>query len=398
MRQQFRITGIDQNDSLLFGKGRHNVRILICESHPGLQGPLPKIVPLLATALRHDGHAVVERGWGRHRAQESLWQKITGRLLDLARILSQIWRDRPDILLVTTTLEGPSLLRDNLLLLASHRMNLPTVVQFHGSRLDPISGPGHAIFKAAARLLFRLCGGVIVSSQEERLALSRFESRQRFFVADNIYQPEFCAPSSQVPLVWNLPGDKPIVFFAARLIPEKGILDLLSAIPLILKVMPCHFLLAGAGSLESVVREYLSQSPWKEHTSWVGYLDWPHLELAYNLATVFVLPTYHDEGFPAVIHDALGHGLPIVTTPIRGVADHLVDGLHARLVPPQNPVELARALGKLLKDSGLRQRMAAANLQKAKDFRPEEVVRQYVRIFQQTIGQKTGIDFETRLA
>jgi len=82
----------------------------------------------------------------------------------------------------------------------------------------------------------------------------------------------------------------------------------------------------------------------------VGYLDWAHLELAYSLTTIFVLPTYHIEGFPAVIQDALGHGLPIIATPIRGVADHLIDGIHARLIPPKHPAKLAQALVELLKD------------------------------------------------
>jgi glycosyltransferase involved in cell wall biosynthesis len=358
--------------------------------HPGIKGPLPKIVPLLLTALRHQGNVVVQCGWGRRRDQESLGEKIFGRLLDILRILRELRRYGPDIFLVISTLDDRSLLRDNLLLLASLGLKLPTVMQFHGSRLDAIGQPGQPIFKAAARMLFSLCEGVIVSSHEERQALSWFSPRQRFFVADNIYHPEFCAPSSQVPPGWNLPPGKPIVFFAARLIPEKGILDLLTAIPLILQKIPCHFLLAGGGPLEPEIRERLSRSPWKEHTSWVGYLDWPHLELAYNLTSIFVLPTYHDEGFPAVIHDALGHGLPIVTTPVRGLADHLADGIHARLVPPQNPVELARAVVELLEDPILRQRMGTANREKSLAFRPDVVVPQYLRIFGQIIGPKAG--------
>jgi len=174
-------------------------------------------------------------GWA-EGARTNLWgEKIAGRVLDILHILEQLWRYKPDILLVISTLDDKALLRDNLLLLASRGLKRPMVVQFHGSRLDAIGQPGQPIFKAAARLLFSLCEGVIVSSQQERQVLSRFAPRQRFFVADNIYYPGFCTPSAQVPPGWNLPKDRPIVFFAARLIPEKGVLDLLSAIPMVLK-------------------------------------------------------------------------------------------------------------------------------------------------------------------
>jgi glycosyltransferase involved in cell wall biosynthesis len=370
------------------------MHILMLGAHPGLQGPLPKIVPLLARALRTQGYTVEECGWGKHLDQESWWQMVAGRALDIFRIRLRLSRERPDILFIASALNGRALLRDILLLLATQGRTHRTLLQFHGSRLAAVSQPGQPVFKAAARLLFSLCGGVIVSSQIERQALSQFAPRQQFFVADNIYQPEFCAPSSQVPPDWELPVDKPIVFFAARLIPEKGILDLLTAIPLVLKEIPCHFLLAGGGPLETEVRKRLSRSPWKEHASWVGYLDWPHLELAYNLTSIFVLPTYHDEGFPAVIHDALGHGLPIVTTPIRGLADHLVEGVNACLVSPQNPAELARAIIELLKDPQLRQRMATANREKVVDFSSDVVVMQYLKILQKVVFDEGCMTYE----
>lgn len=364
------------------------MRILMLGAHPGIRGALPKIIPLLARALRNEGFEVVECGWGRHHEQESWWDKIVGRWLDIFRIFGLLWREWPDILFINSRLDGRALLRDIMLLLSSRGLDRPTVMLMHGSRVDLIAETGHRIFKVASRLLFGLCQGVILLSQSEKRELSCFAPRSRFFVADYIYQPEVFAPRAQAPPDWGLPADTPIVFFAARLIPEKGILDLLSAIPLVLQEAPCHFLLAGVGPLEQAVRERLSRSPWKEHASYAGYLKGGDLELAYNSASLFVLPTYYGEGFPVVILEALDYGLPIVTTSIRGVADHLLDGVHARLIPPKNPARLAQALVELLKDPGLRQSMAAANRQKVQDFRPEVVVKRYVQIFQQVLGSK----------
>ena len=52
------------------------------------------------------------------------------------------------------------------------------------------------------------------------------------------------------------------------------------------------------------------------------------LDSAYRSADVFVLPSYRG-GFPLVVMEAMGYGLPIVTTPIRGCADHLARAVHA---------------------------------------------------------------------
>ena len=99
------------------------------------------------------------------------------------------------------------------------------------------------------------------------------------------------------------------------------------------------------------------------------------------MADIFVLPTYHREGFPAVIQDALAHGLPIVTSPIRGVRDHLRDGVHALFAPPKNSMALADKINILLGDSDLRERMNIANKCKIGDFDSKLVGAQYIEIF-----------------
>jgi glycosyltransferase involved in cell wall biosynthesis len=373
------------------------MRILMLVTYPEIQGSLPKFLPPLAKTLRKQGHAVVEYGWGRHHDEESFGEKIAGRFLDILRIVGLLRKERPDIFFVNSSLAPSALLRDNCLLLASLGLNPTTVIHFHGGQLVPEGESGHRIFRVATRLLFKLCDGVIVCSQEECRVLSDFAPQQQVFVADTVFQPEPCVPSCHVPRDWNLPGNRPIVFFAGRLIPEKGVLDLLDAIPLILPEAPCHFLLAGTGPLEPEVRKRLGQSPWKEHLTFPGYLEGGDLELAYRSAALFVLPTYHPEGFPVVVQEAMGHGLPIVTTHIRGMADHLIDGVHARFIPPRNPAALAQGLLELLKDPILRRRMATANLEKIRDFRPEAVVRKYLRIFQEVFGRQTGIKLETEL-
>ena len=356
-------------------------------TYPSVKGPFRKIVPLLSEALRKKGCYVVEVPWGRHHDAESVGEKMKNRVADIFRIRSILMQNQFDIMFIHNGAHDiKGIVRDIPLLMATRGLYRQAVLQIHGADLSFITKEGHITRKALNYLLCSQLDGVILSSQLELEVFSQFVRNTRFFVADDIYQKKNFPEALPVPRQWNLPAGRPVIFFAARLIPEKGIQELLSAIPLVLEQVECHFLIAGVGPLESEVKARLSEPPLKGHASWVGYLDWDHLELAYSLTTVFTLPTYYFEGFPAVVQDALGYGLPIVTTATRGMADHLLDGVHAKMVPPQDPVALANALIDLLQNPALRRSMSAANLKKAGDFSPEIVAPRYISILRELLN------------
>jgi glycosyltransferase involved in cell wall biosynthesis len=116
-----------------------------------------------------------------------------------------------------------------------------------------------------------------------------------------------------------------------------------------------------------------------------GYLEGGELEAAYAAAAAFVLPTWWIEGFPTVIAEAMHAGLPIVTTPIRGMADHLEEGTNALFVPPRDRAALAGAVLRLATDRALRTRMGTANREAVKKFSPATVAREYLAVLQSVV-------------
>jgi glycosyltransferase involved in cell wall biosynthesis len=91
-----------------------------------------------------------------------------------------------------------------------------------------------------------------------------------------------------------------------------------------------------------------------------------------------------------VILEAMSFGLPIVTTRIRGAADHLVEGENALFVPPRTSAPLAAALERLLGDETLSTTMGENNRRKAEIFAPDRVVQAYVRVFEEVMGEEGG--------
>jgi glycosyltransferase involved in cell wall biosynthesis len=78
----------------------------------------------------------------------------------------------------------------------------------------------------------------------------------------------------------------------------------------------------------------------------------------YRAADVFVC-TSRVESFPRVTLEAMAHGLPLVTTPVYGIAEQVRDGVNALQYEPGDVAGLAAALARLLEDEPLRLRLAA---------------------------------------
>ncbi len=118
-----------------------------------------------------------------------------------------------------------------------------------------------------------------------------------------------------------------------------------------------HLLVCGSGNEEPALRAQAAQLAEPARVHFLGLRrDVPAILQATDL---FVLPS-HSEGFPVSIVEAMGAGLPVVATRVGGVEEAVIDDITGRLVPPGDPVALARALSELLGDPALRTRWGAA--------------------------------------
>jgi glycosyltransferase involved in cell wall biosynthesis len=237
---------------------------------------------------------------------------------------------------------------------------------------------------------------VLLLSQQERTAWAAFEPGVRFEVVLNPFVP----PQEEAYSVYhqNAPGDdpgeslvhlrtsSPTVLFVGRLMAEKGIFDLLEAMrQLASKGTHVALVVAGDGPSAAEVRAKSAALGLERQIDMRGYLSGAALRAAYAEADIFALPTYWAEGFPTVIMEAMHAGLPIVTTPLRGAVDQLVQGKHSLFVPPHRPDLLAAALERLAGDEPLRLLMGSDNRLKVKDFAPEKVARRYLEILREVV-------------
>lgn len=373
------------------------VRVLMLVPHPTIAGPLPKLVPLLVNQLRALGCDVETACWSRHSDHESLLEKIVGRARDVGRIYARLRRGRFDVLFVTTAHNWAGMARDIPLVLATTGVCPHRVIQFHGSYSDQLSAPGHALLKLASRVLVSACDATLVLSRQEQDEWSAFYPAGRFELVANPFSPA-SADTTAIPSAGDVQGAAsqrsrfrsavPTLLFVGRLMPEKGVLDLVRAVAGVNETTSCRLLIAGDGPSASAVAETAGELGIADKVELLGYLSGSDLARRYREADAFVLPTYYAEGFPTVILEAMSVGLPIVTTRLRGAADRLEEGVNALFVPPRSPEALANALVCILADDHLRASMAASNLVKIKEFAPEVVAPRYLAILESVIGER----------
>ncbi|MFW6105661.1 MAG: glycosyltransferase family 4 protein [Chloroflexota bacterium] len=146
-----------------------------------------------------------------------------------------------------------------------------------------------------------------------------------------------------------------IVGYIGRMSQEKGILNLVKAIPLICnQVDEVKFLLGGGGPLLEQLKEELAGLITEGR---VKVLDWiPHDELPgyLNDMKLLVLPS-HYEGLPTIVLEAMACGTPVLATRVGAVPDIITDCETGFIMEDNSPECIARNVIRALNHTNLNQ-------------------------------------------
>jgi glycosyltransferase involved in cell wall biosynthesis len=104
-----------------------------------------------------------------------------------------------------------------------------------------------------------------------------------------------------------------------------------------------------------------------------GMASRERLAALYRSTGCVVLAARRGEGLPNVLLEAMAHGLPVVATPVMGVADLVHPEINGLLVPPDDAAALAAALTRITGDTALRERLGRAARATAETFAWERV-------------------------
>ena len=144
------------------------------------------------------------------------------------------------------------------------------------------------------------------------------------------------------------PSGEPLLLYFGRLEYEKGVHDLIAALPRIRRAHPGTVLLvAGTGTAADMLRETARAHRVLRSVDFLGHL--PDDDLATALAAVdaVVLPSRY-EPFGIVALEAAAAGAPLVASTAGGLGEVVVDGVTGVSFPPGDVAALAGAVGAVL--------------------------------------------------
>lgn len=147
-----------------------------------------------------------------------------------------------------------------------------------------------------------------------------------------------------------------------RAVEKKGIDTLIDALALLPAGLDWRWTHIGGGPLRDALKARAVSNGVADRCAFLGSLPQEDVLQAYRTHDLFVLPCRIDadgdrDGLPNVLVEAQSQALPVLTTPVSGIPELVVEGENGMFVDPDDAAGLAAKLQALAGDAGLRARL-----------------------------------------
>ena len=143
-------------------------------------------------------------------------------------------------------------------------------------------------------------------------------------------------------------------------------------------------IVGGKGWLYEDIFAAVEQLGLEEKVIFPGFVADEHLPALYNLADLFVFPSFY-EGFGLPPLEALACGRPVITSDASSLPE--VVGEAGLMVEATDTGALAEAMKRVLEDNALQEEMTARGLEQAKKFTWEKAAAKLLSLYE-TLGER----------
>lgn len=200
------------------------------------------------------------------------------------------------------------------------------------------------------------------------------------------------AKKAELRAKYGIPEDAFVYGYVGRINVDKGINELIEAFKIISSEKTNAYL-ALVGMLDDVnpiKEENLEYARECKNIVMTGNV--PKDEVYHHMSMFDVLthPTYR-EGFGKVLQEAMGVGLPIITTNAPGPSEVVEDGISGVLCEVKNSQDLADKMRALYEDPAMRDRIAKAGLARAEKYFDRPIMLENIRKdMEELVGSERG--------
>jgi len=211
-----------------------------------------------------------------------------------------------------------------------------TIIHLHGSEFKVFFESRNAFTKSMIIKLIQFCDEFVVLSDSWAEYITSISGRTTKVINNYV-------DITPQPVVRS----KNKILFLGAFIQRKGIYDLIKAFSHLDDDYELH--LCGSGEDEKV-NQLATSLEVIDRITLHGWVDFNTKNQLLSECTVMILPSYN-EGLPMVLIEAMACEIPIITTPVGGIPEVIIDGKTGYLTPAGDVDKIVNKLREVLSAS-----------------------------------------------
>lgn len=270
----------------------------------------------------------------------SKWEKLIKAIKGYFHFVKVLLVDKPDLVHIHSSF-GPSFYRKMPYIYMAKWWKLPVINHIHGSEFDKLYTNAGIKKQRLVEKVWGKCDRFIVLSEAWKDKFSCVISKEKMTVVENYSRLQ---PAMDKSVCNNQ------ILFLGAINPMKGCLDMVDVIYELKKTYPeIKMVIAGDGEMESVKAKAKEKNV-LENLLFPGWVRDKEKDELLKSSDIFFLPSY-TEGMPMSILDAMGYGLPIISTNVGGIPKLVQEGQNGRLYTPGDALGMAAGIRELLENT-----------------------------------------------
>lgn len=176
------------------------------------------------------------------------------------------------------------------------------------------------------------------------------------------------------------------VLYLGNLLRDKGIFDVIEVAKQLIHIELLEFVCAGSFLNEQEKQEILQQESTLNNLTIINSVVGADKFALLKSADIFLFPSYN-EGHPWVIVEALGAGLPIISTDTGAIIQNVKHGENGFIVDAKSPDQIKTHILTLLKNPELKDKMSESSRRLYEsDFTEKNLVENLKMVFDHVLS------------
>jgi len=245
--------------------------------------------------------------------------------------------DKPDIVHIHSSF-GPSFYRKLPFIYMATWFKKSVINHIHGAEFNDFYENANNKKRKLIKKTYNKCSILVALSDEWKQNLLQIVPDEKIVVIENYSIIHADAVEERL----NRKSNNQVLFLG-EIGKRKGCYDIPEVVERVVKeISDVKFILGGSGDIEQITEILRSKGVEKNvvFPGWVRGEDKDHL---LRESDVFFLPSYN-EGMPMSILDAIGYGLPVVSTDVGGIPKIVHQGMNGYICKPGNIIDFVERL------------------------------------------------------